>query len=372
MTDSTVAVRTGLPSDVPALDVLERASFAVDRLSRRRFAHWVQAENAVLLVAELDGRLAGYGLVLLHKGTRLARLYSLAVSELARGHGLGRILLEAMEKQAADRGRLFMRLEVARDNQAAVALYQSAGYSVFGVYNDYYQDHQDALRMQKRIRYVPASLIRRPAPWYQQTTPFTCGPAALMMAMASLDSAVPLEQTLELDIWREATTIFMTRGHGGCHPIGLALAAKKRGFSAEVCLNRHTPLFIEGVRDAGKKAILAVVDGQFRDRAQQQGVPLHYHDVNQNDIAGWLGEGAAVLVLISTYRMDSRKAPHWVMVSAIDEECLYVHDPDPVDEQTELDCRYLPIARADFSRMSLFGKEKLQTAVVLRKAPADL
>jgi hypothetical protein len=51
-----------------------------------------------------------------------------------------------------------------------------------------------------------------------------------MMAMKALDPAMELNRTLELRLWREATTIFMTSGHGGCGPYGLALSAYRRGF----------------------------------------------------------------------------------------------------------------------------------------------
>lgn len=363
-----VIIRPAADDDLAALHSLEVASFDSDRLSRRRLRHWIQASNRVFLVAEVSGNVLAYGLVLLHRGTRLARLYSIAVATSARGMGLGRTLLQALEAGAAAQGRLFMRLEVAHDNHGAIALYESMGYVSFGIYSNYYEDNRDALRMQKRIRSVEQAPRYRPIPWYQQTTEFSCGPASLMMAMASLDPGIELKQQLELDLWREATTVFMTSGHGGCHPIGLALAAARRGFNAEVLLNQEGPLFVESVRDENKRHIISLVHNQFVERAKQHQVALHYRDVSQDDIQEWLDQGAGVLVLISTYRMNSRKAPHWVSVSAMDDICLYVHDPDPDGEQNALDCQYMPIARADFDKMSAFGRERLRTAVVIRPA----
>ncbi len=188
MNDSTLVLRLATLDDVDALYALEQQAFSSDRLSRRRLRHWVKASNGVLLLAEKDQQILGYSLALLHRGTRLARLYSIAVSSEARGMGLGRSLLLRLEKEVADLGWLFMRLEVAKNNEAAISLYHSLGYTLFGIYNDYYEDHQDALRMQRRIRHVAENLIRHDMPWYQQTTEFTCGPSALMMAMASLDA----------------------------------------------------------------------------------------------------------------------------------------------------------------------------------------
>lgn len=260
-----------------------------------------------------------------------------------------------------------MRLEVSRVNRSAIALYESADYHVFGLYHDYYENHTDALRMQKRIRF-PSGCIQTPVPWYPQSTDFTCGPAALMMAMAGLDESFPLSLGLELDIWREATTVFMTSGHGGCHPLGLALAAVRRGFSAEVFINRKDALFVEGVRSAEKKKIMAAVDEQFQNKAAAAGIPIRREDVTIRLIESWLVQKLAVLVLVSTYRTSGNKAPHWVTVTAIDDQCLYVHDPDPDDEMPgELDRRDIPIARADFARMSVYGSRRLRVAVVLGK-----
>lgn len=361
-----VVIREVSEGDLTELLEVEAQCFSGDRLSRRRFQFWIRASHRLFLVARNADGLLGYGLVLLHRGTRLARLYSLAVSPKARGLGLGRRLLEELENAAMARGRLFMRLEVARDNESAIRLYEAQGYRLFGVHEDYYENHEDALRLQKCIRHPQFLTDHVRSPWYQQSTPFTCGPAALMMAMARLDASWVLEQGLELDLWREATTIFMTSGHGGCHPLGLGLAARRRGFQVDVWVNRTGTLFIDGVRNSTKKQVLHLVQAQFEERAQEAGLNCISADITQDDIAAALDKGASVLVLISTYRLDRKRAPHWVCVTGMDADCLYVHDPDPDDaRQSAIDCQHVPIARADFAKMSSFGRDQLRTAVIL-------
>ncbi len=370
MTDLNIKlmVRPVEEFDLDGLLALEEASFSEDRLSRRRFQHWIKASNRVFLVAEKNRQVLAYGLVLLHRGTRLARLYSIAVSQLARGQGIGTQLLLALEQAASDKGRLAMRLEVAKDNENAIRLYEGLGYRSFGEYHDYYTDHRDALRMQKRIRHIDVKQILHPTPWFQQSTEFTCGPASLMMAMASLDKKIRPGQELELDIWREATTIFMTSGHGGSHPLGLALAAKKRGFDVTAYISTDKPLFQEGVRTERKKEIMRTVEAQFRQRARKEKIAVVFTDVTQDQVARALERQHAIIMLISTYLMDGKKAPHWVTVTGMDEDCIYVHDPD-VDEKTQdaLDCQHIPIAREHFAKMSTFGKDRLRTAIILKK-----
>ena len=62
------------------------------------------------------------------------------------------------------------------------------------------------------------------------------------MAMAALDEQQPLTTLEELKLWREATTIFMLAGHGGCGPHGLALAAWNRGFEASAWISMEGAL----------------------------------------------------------------------------------------------------------------------------------
>ena len=353
--------------DLQALQAIEVTCFDADRLSQRRFKHWIRVDHGILMVCQEKDDVIAYGLIWCHKGTRLARLYSLAVLPQHRGKNIAEHLLVRLEQAASKRGHISMRLEVSKNNAAAIKLYERLDYRIFDEYTDYYEDHSDALRMEKGIHKLNPTNIKKPVPWYQQTTEFTCGPAALMMAMASLKTELEPKQELELDIWRQATSIFMTSGHGGTHPFGLALAASDNGFQVELFINTHTTPFLDGVRSSNKKAILEVVHEQFKQRVENNAnIELHYQDTSQDQVEHWLKNDYAVVVLISTYRLDGRKAPHWVTVTHIDDHCLYVHDPD-CDDQRAIDCQHVPIARNDFDKMSAFGANKLRTAMAIKR-----
>jgi ribosomal protein S18 acetylase RimI-like enzyme len=353
-------------TDLSQLVMLEKSCFATDRLSKRSFSHWIKSSHRVFLVAKRQAKVVAYGLVIMRKGTRLARLYSIAVDQDVAGKGIGRQLLLALENKTVAAGKLFLRLEVEKTNQRAINLYQSMGYKIFGDYEHYYENNGDAFRMQKAIRQA-VKFDRLPSyPWYAQTTDFTCGPAALMMAMNSLSNILLMDQALELDLWREATTIFMMAGHGGCHPIGLALAAKKRGFAVNVYINKPLPLFTSGVRQEVKKKTIELVENQFHSRALQQNIPIVFEDFDLQTLKMALSNGSKVLTLISTYQMDGYKVPHWITVTAIDDECLYLHDPSiPEDHASGFDCQHIPIALEDFIKLSSYGKTKLRTALVI-------
>ena len=362
----TIGIHEVTATDLSQLVALEKRCFATDRLSKRSFSHWIKSSHRVFLVAKSQTQIVAYGLVIMRKGTRLARLYSIAVDQDMAGKGIGRQLLLALEDKTVVAGKLFLRLEVEKTNQHAINLYQSMGYKIFGDYQHYYENNGDAFRMQKAIRQA-VQFDRLPSyPWYAQTTDFTCGPAALMMAMHSLSNKLLMDQALELDIWREATTIFMMAGHGGCHPIGLALAAKKRGFAVNVYINQPLPLFTSGVRQEVKKTTIELVESQFHCRALQQNIPIVFEDFDLQTLKTALNNGSKVLTLISTYQMDGYKVPHWITITAIDDECLYLHDPSvPEDHASGFDCQHIPIALEDFIKLSSYGKTKLRTALVI-------
>jgi ribosomal protein S18 acetylase RimI-like enzyme len=148
-----ILIREAVLDDLEALLALEEICFQSDRLSRRSFQRWLKGDRGILSVLEFECQVVGYGLVLLRKGTRLARLYSIALSPVVRGRGFGRLLVQALEAEAMEAGCLFMRLEVSKVNTAGISLYTNLGYGVFGELPDYYEDHTDALRMQKQIRF---------------------------------------------------------------------------------------------------------------------------------------------------------------------------------------------------------------------------
>ena len=101
-------------------------------MSPRSLKRWLSAKHGILLIAENGEQVCGYGLVWCHKGTRLARLYSLAVKPTMQGKGIAKMLLAALEKQTSERGRIYLRLEVAVNNKSAIGLYKSLGYRVLG------------------------------------------------------------------------------------------------------------------------------------------------------------------------------------------------------------------------------------------------
>jgi hypothetical protein len=275
--------------------------------------------------------------------------------------------MQAAENEAKKQNCLYTRLEVRRDNATAKHFYSNLGYEGFDTWPNYYEDATDALRYEKRVHIdAPSNLLK--IPFFRQTTDFTCGPAALMMALSAIDGNYQCSPNDELQIWREATTIFMTSGHGGCGPRGLALAAQERGARPEIYLNHQGTLFLDGVRSEAKKRILNRVHADFKQRVKTAHIPCHRTGLNPKILREVIESGGTALILISSYKLYGEKSPHWVVITGIDETFVCFHDPS-VDEavhESDTDRMNVPIRVDDFFKMAHFGRNQLKAAVVIR------
>ncbi|WP_165418551.1 GNAT family N-acetyltransferase [Dyella amyloliquefaciens] len=149
---AAVRVRRAELSDLDDLVALEESSFATDRLSREQYRRHLDSETAQVLVASANHRrFLGTAVVFFRKGTKVARLYSIATHAEARGKGVGSALLEASEQLAKRRRCKVLRLEVRTDNNDAIRLYERLGYVRIGHYEHYYGDGADAWRYEKKV-----------------------------------------------------------------------------------------------------------------------------------------------------------------------------------------------------------------------------
>lgn len=365
-TINDLIIRDAVRRDVDQLLRLENQSFDSDKLSRRSFNYMIGKANALLLVAELEQQIIAYVLVLYSQGTSLGRIYSLAVSPDHKNKGLASKLMQAAEQHALQDGRSFLRLEVRPDNVAAIRLYEKLGYKQFEIKTDYYEDHADALRMMKVLHHQPENPHQNVA-HYSQTTEFTCGPACLMMAMKTFQPQLTLDRSLELQLWREATTIFMTSGHGGCSAQGLALAANRRGLATTLITNSDEVPFINGVRSEEKKAVIECVHQDFVSQITYSSIQQVSSTIDVSLLHDYLQRGAVPLVLISSYRLNRSKSPHWVVVVSISDTFVYLHDPDVDWEENKsvTDSWFIPVTHREFNRMLGYGKPRYQAAVVI-------
>lgn len=367
-------IRPAQAADIDQLCAIEQSCFNTDRISRRSFSRFIKRDNhSALLVAVADqGQIAGYGLNLYRENISLARLYSIACAPDYRGQSVGELLIQALEADAIERACAYWRLEVREDATKVAAWYQALGFKQRGLSPGYYEDGCSALKMEKRL--LPAVASRPSSLYYAQTTPFTCGPSALLMAMAQASGDVSASQTAELDIWREATTIYMTQGVGGCSGEGLALAASKRGFEGELWVSDNDTPFVDSVRDAAKKQIIETVHEHFLSQLSASPVTRKVGQRNIEQLREKLENGYSLIALISTWTLNRNRAPHWVHIVAISEKFVYINDPDLDAEDWQqsavsaADFSSLPMTHAAFERARSYGKRRLSVVLCIKSA----
>jgi ribosomal protein S18 acetylase RimI-like enzyme len=148
-----LAIRTADLADLDAVEALEEACFELDGQSRRSLRHLIARAQADFLLALLADQIVADVIVLYRRGTTMARLYSIAVGEAARGRGVARALLDAGEARARNRGCRGLRAEVRRSNASSRALFARAGYRECEALPGYYPgrdgSREDGIRLEK-------------------------------------------------------------------------------------------------------------------------------------------------------------------------------------------------------------------------------
>jgi DNA-binding MarR family transcriptional regulator/predicted GNAT family acetyltransferase len=144
ITASMVELRPADPAGTDARGCL-RAYFAeLDRRSELRFdpsqgssaePHELRPPAGTFLVAYLRGEPIGCGAVK-HRHGEPSEIKRMWVAESARGLGIGRRMLEHLERRARRAGATTVRLDTNRALVEAIALYRSSDYSEIPRFND--------------------------------------------------------------------------------------------------------------------------------------------------------------------------------------------------------------------------------------------
>lgn len=106
--------------------------------------------RGAFLVARRDGVPVGCGALRMLEGDtgELKRMY---VAPEARGTGLGRRLVEALEAEARTLGVRRLVLETGTRQQAALALYRATGFAPIPLYGEYTSSPETSLCLGKQL-----------------------------------------------------------------------------------------------------------------------------------------------------------------------------------------------------------------------------
>jgi ribosomal protein S18 acetylase RimI-like enzyme len=144
-----VTIRIGTQADLPKLEWY--GQYAHHRNLFRRAFQEQQTGRRLMLIA--DSNSFPIGRVFIHfvrqdHENRWAYLYSLRVMEMFRGYGIGTCLIQEAESIILDRRFQWSTIAAAKENRAALRLYERLGYEVFAedAGNWSYTDHNGMTR----------------------------------------------------------------------------------------------------------------------------------------------------------------------------------------------------------------------------------
>jgi ribosomal-protein-alanine N-acetyltransferase len=145
-----------IPADASTIADMSRDLIEYGLRSRwtaKRVTASIREPNVNVLVARLHERTAGFAIM--RYGDHIAHLDLLGVAPQYQRLGVGRQLLEWLERCAVVAGVIRVVLEVRAGNQGAQRFYQRMGYHTLVQLPGYYQGVEAAFRMGRDLSLKP-------------------------------------------------------------------------------------------------------------------------------------------------------------------------------------------------------------------------
>ncbi len=162
MINSDLTLHLARPADAITIANMSRVLIEYGlrwRWTAKRVEASIRAGNVNVLVARIDDRIIGFGIM--RYGDDDAHLDLFAVAPGYRRLGIGRQLLEWLEKCAVVAGTFRIALEVRASNEGARLFYQRMGYRALTQLPGYYQGAEAALRMSRDLSRNSGSSLQK-------------------------------------------------------------------------------------------------------------------------------------------------------------------------------------------------------------------
>ena len=148
-----IIYREATALDIPVLTSMEKTLFPDTPWSTAQFKEeFAGVPRTRYFCVALDSeKIIGYaGVMVIAPGVE-ADILTVGVLDSYRKQGIGRAFMDQLERWSLQRQAPAMMLEVDVENIAAVALYESLGYSKISTRKDYYGPSLDAFVMRKEL-----------------------------------------------------------------------------------------------------------------------------------------------------------------------------------------------------------------------------
>ncbi len=149
---STPEIRLARRRDAPRIAAMSRRLVEAGlepALTDARVERSIADPDSVVIVAARGAEVVAFAIM--QYGDSTAHLNLLAVEPPLRRGGLGRRLVEWLERSAMVAGTFTVTLELREGNVDAARFYRALGYRESGRVRGYYQGVEDALRMRREL-----------------------------------------------------------------------------------------------------------------------------------------------------------------------------------------------------------------------------
>jgi N-alpha-acetyltransferase 10/11 len=142
-------IQTASLRDLGALRRLEQVCFEKDAWPLLDLMAVLTWPDVIKLKAVENGEMIGFAACDPRPSEEAGWIATLGVDPRYQRRGIGRALLRACEAKTK---LPHMKLTVRMSNEAAIALYEKEGYRSVDIWKRYYNDGEDGLVMEKRLR----------------------------------------------------------------------------------------------------------------------------------------------------------------------------------------------------------------------------
>ncbi|MCC2033954.1 peptidase C39 family protein [Microbacterium allomyrinae] len=204
--------------------------------------------------------------------------------------------------------------------------------------------------------------------YYAQTTLFTCGAVAALIASEGSSaggfSGGEADRDAEVGFWRRASN------YPACEPVGLAVALHDHLVDAtvEVALDIDGPALLEGLTGFDRSFRAELQDDSLR-QAGERGMPVRRDRVAVSEIARRVDAGEQALLLIDEAPMHGESGPHWIVAHARVGDAVIVEDPWISVEvgETWVDTHEMPVRPEDLDRLVRWSADAYRGVVFVAK-----
>lgn len=211
------------------------------------------------------------------------------------------------------------------------------------------------------VRWLADGVVREPG-YYRQSTDFSCGAAASLIARAQTGAlgSGGITREAELGLWRRATNF------PACEPVGLGVAVRQAWPAAdvEVFLDTARPVLL-GYYERPEQEWRAVLQRSSRAEAERIGLPLEGRRLGIGGVRDAVGRGEHLLLMVSAARMQGFDVPHWILCHGAVPGAVVVEDTWTHDAagETWVDAHLLPIPDDSLDAMAALEEDGFRGAV---------